>query len=332
MSDKIKNIDHERLISLYLSGEASDSEVILLENWVLEAPKNRKLFVQSKQAYHLSLSGANQAFDVDKAWNKVSQDLVSVNDDQKDEKVIDIRRGRRRLFSIAAAAAVILAAALWWYSDFGGTGVEYFESESMVLVDELPDGSIISLNRNSKISFEQKQNRSVKLHGDAYFEVKRDEQSPFIVEADDIQIRVLGTSFYVNAKSDKPNIEVMVSSGRVAVRYMQDSLILTRGQSAIFNKANKSLIQTTIEDINYLSWKTKTLTFDDMDLGQVLRKINEVYDAEIILQNEQLQNCKITVTFKQQELDAILSIISEQFDLTLSKNGSKITLKGPACN
>lgn len=318
-------MDPEVLIGKYLSHEATDEEVKWLEEWVGQKEENKIRFLKSRQAFHFASSKNKLDFDVDDAWQKVDNELK-----EESGKKVRLRPTRYRLLQVAAAAAVLIIAAFWYYQTNLNDSY-HLNADAVVLVDELPDGSIISLNRNSEVRFKQKNERQVVLNGDAFFEVKRDEQNPFIVQAGDLKVKVLGTSFYVNAQEDQSFVEVMVRSGRVAVHHGLDSLVLTAGQSARYHKNNKSLIQSTIEDINYLSWKTKTLIFEDESLAKVVQKINAVYDTHLVLESKVLENCHITVTFKDQGLDAVLSIIAETLDLDVQQKDEQFLLSGKGC-
>lgn len=326
MSDKKLHRDPESIMATYLAGEASAAEEKWLEEWVSQKEDNKKRFLKSRQAYNLASAGNDLNFDAESAWKKVGDELK-----EEGGKIVRMGLNRRRFLQVAAAVAVLVIAAFWYYQNNLNAAYQ-LNTDSMVLVDELPDGSIISLNKNSRIVFKQEKERQVTLNGDAFFEVKRDELNPFIVQAGEVKVRVLGTSFYVNAQADRDIVEVMVRSGRVAVQHGLDSLVLIAGQSARYHKTNKSLSQSAIEDINYLSWKTKTLVFEDESLAQVVDKINAVYDANLVLQTNSLENCPITVTFKDQELDAVLSIIAETLDLSVQHKDDQILLSGTCIN
>jgi transmembrane sensor len=325
MSEKNLHMDPESIIAKYLAGEATSSEVKWLEEWVRQDEENKNRFLQSRQAFYLTSSKTKLDFDVDSAFRKVGGAL-----EEKRGKIVSFRPKRNRLLQAVAAVAILIIAAFWYYQNTMNDGIT-LNAESMVLVDALPDGSIVSLNRNSEVKFKQQNERQVILKGDAFFEVKRDEQNPFIVHAGEVKVRVLGTSFYVNAQDDHNFVEVMVRSGRVAVHHGVDSLILSAGQSARYHPKDKSLVQSKIADINYLSWKTKTLIFEDEALANVLGKINAVYDTHLVLENKSLDNCQITVTFKDQGLDAVLSVIAETLDLDVQQKDGQILLSGRGC-
>lgn len=330
MNERFDHIDPILLISKYLAKEASREEILWLENWVLEDIENRDLFMSLRETHAVTAILGKEKVNKKDAWEKI-QDEISPIENGKIRSFPGDRRNRW-LLRIAAIAIILIAAGIWMLPKFVNQGVEFYNSESLVSISELSDGSTVSLNRNTKISFENSETRYAKLEGDAFFEVKRDIEHPFIVAAEDLNIRVLGTSFYVDARENLPSIRVMVNSGRVQVSHAQESIELMKGQSVTFDKKSKELKRSEIEDINYLSWKTKTLIFEDKKLEFVVKKLEEVYGKRITLENEKIENCKITVTFKEQELAAIIAIIAEQFDLSFQIQGEEFSLAGNSCD
>jgi len=321
----------EQLIGKYLSGETSREEVLKLEIWVKESEENSKMFLQIRQSWNLAaIDLSSEKINVDREWAS----FVSNNIDK--EKIISLDKGdekSRRKFILAIAAAILLLtmALVWMLGDEMINGEEIFSTGEMVSIEKLSDGSIISLNRNSKLNFDNSQQRRAILKGDAFFEVRPDEGRAFVVEAKELEIRVLGTSFYVDAKENKEDVKVIVNTGKVAVKHLNDSLVLVKGQMAIFNRSTKELKRSEVRDVNYLSWKTKALVFQDMSLQEVVTKLEEVYGREIELE-QHLRDCKITVSFRDQELEAVLSVILTTLNLSIIEKDKSLLLSGKSCN
>ena len=325
-------MEPEQLIHRYLSGESTEEEIRQLELWVSANAANQAAFRAYRQSWNLSALESQPEIDVDRGWAMVQN---KISGDSQNE-VVRIRAHRQplniRSWARYAAVLVFLITALFWaYQRFLRDDVSFLEAESLVSVNALPDGSTVSLNRQASIRFSNQKIRKATLQGDAFFEVQRDETRPFVVQTGDLRIQVLGTAFYVDARKDQPLIEVMVESGLVSVRYRQDSLILNPGQRARFDKTSHELSQSIIEDVNYLSWKTKSLVFKDKPLSDVIDKINEVYQSQVVLEDPNLGGCRITVSFMQQELDAMLTIMAETLDLGIERKAGQIVLSGKPC-
>ncbi len=321
------NKDYDILISKYLAREATTEEIEVLEKWVLQSAENKEKFNQYKNTWHLSHSKTK--VDVNDEWTKIAQDLFPKT------KVININRSRSSFPILKVAAAVLLlAVAGVWFFNSNDVEIQSLMAENTANIFQLNDGTEVTLNRNSKIEYVKGfkgKERKVSLTGDAFFNVKRNEEKPFIIATQNIEVAVLGTSFYVDSHEENPTIEVTVASGKVSVSTKKDEVILTVGEKGIFNKETGMLIEILNDDPNYLSWKTKQMTFDDMPLGQVIEKINEVYHANIQFENTKLKHCTLTTSFNKQSLHEVLEVIGKTLDIQIGKEGETILLKGNGC-
>ncbi len=322
------NTDYDILVSKYLAGEASADEIVALENWVHESIENKAKFNQYKNTWHLLQP--NASIEVEAAWKKVASNLFP------EAKVIDIHRKRNSfpMLKIAAAVLLLVMAGLWLFNSDKNIATKSLVAENTANIFQLNDGTEVTLNSHSKIEFIKGfkgKERKVTLNGDAFFKVKRNEQKPFVIETQNIEVAVLGTSFYVNSHTENSTIEVTVASGTVAVRAKEEEVILTKGEKGIFNKKTGELLEVLNDDPNYLSWKTKQMTFDDMPLEQVIDKINEVYHAEVQFENTKLKNCTLTTSFNQQSLHEVLEVIKKTLNLQAAEEGDIILLNGKGC-
>jgi ferric-dicitrate binding protein FerR (iron transport regulator) len=164
--------------------------------------------------------------------------------------------------------------------------------------------------------------------------VARDGTRPFVIDAGKALVEVLGTSFNVNAYRKNPVVEITVESGMVALTPKQDQseqIVLKAGNSGTFNKESKQLELISSSDPNNISWKTKELYFENSSLQEVADLISDVYNEELVILNQELTECPITVTFKNQSLDAILNVLEATMDLEISRTNGQITLDGTGC-
>jgi len=334
MSKNNGNINYEELIASYLAGETDQAEVHLLEKWVQENSANRKMFIQQKRAWQLTQSPKNYdgQFDTDKAWNQMESDLFG-----KDESLIQSRTiNFKPIYRMAAAIAAVFTIGYFVFFLVYMNGNQTLLASETTLTEILADGTEITLNRNSTLTFpkEFKENeRRVELEGDAFFNVARNPKKPFIIQSGEISVEVLGTSFYVNAKPDDSTIEVTVETGKVAVySVVENKIELIAGDMGTFNKQNKTLSKTLNSDSNFLSWKTKKLVFDNTPLEEVFRKIQETYHVNIQVPNTDILSCRWTALFDNQQLEIVLNVLQETFDLQINQSGEEIILSGTGCN
>jgi transmembrane sensor len=194
----------------------------------------------------------------------------------------------------------------------------------------LPDGSIIYLNKNTQISYLKSfKKRVVKLDGEAFFEVKKQNGHPFMVETKNTSIKVLGTSFNVRAPKDTMNTRVAVLSGKVEFSSKQagKKLIIEPKQQANYNSATNEIVKSELKDNNFLAWKTGILSFNNISLKEVLSTLSENYHVEFKIKDKALLELKLTCEFKNQGIEDILSEIEILLPIKLSTDKQSIIIE-----
>ena len=202
--------------------------------------------------------------------------------------------------------------------------------------DTLPDGTTAFLNKKSSITykFDKKTGtRKVALSGEGFFEVKHEEEKPFVIETEDAIVRDLGTAFNVKAYPDQDTIEVVVKEGLVQFYTKDDpGLNLFAGETGIYSKRLKSFTKLQRADTNVFAYKTGVFAFHAVDLRSVIERVNEVYDARITLGSDKIADCRLTVSFTNEELETIVDIIAETLALQVERKDKKeIILTGAGC-
>lgn len=147
----------------------------------------------------------------------------------------------------------------------------------------LADGSKVWLNAQSKlvypVYFTEKERR-IRLAGEAYFEVKAGQQ-PFIVETEDMEVRVLGTHFNVSAYADEETTATTLVSGQVEVNTgSQQKNILFPGQQAIWDKSKGETHVREVNALSYIQWKEGRFVFRNMALKDIMRTLGRWYNME----------------------------------------------------
>jgi len=277
------------------------------------------------------MPSSGQSYDLDAEWELMR------------EQIPELTRSHSLFFYAYRIAAVLVLGLIigigWSYgSRILGTEKRVAHDEAVELI--LEDGTHITLNRNSKIRYKRSfvtTGRKVILTGEAWFDVARDTSRPFVIDAGPAMVEVLGTSFNVNAYKGDPVVEITVESGVVALtskqekKEKQEQIVLRAGNSGTYHKQNQELVLVPAADPNSISWKTRKLYFDNSSLQEVVDLVNEVYGAHLVLANEKLASCQITVTFRDQSLEAILNVLESTLDLKLFRTGNEIFLEAPGC-
>jgi len=334
MSTESQHIKYLDLITKKLSNEISLEEDLKLEKWLEESNENRKVFDSYKGTWD----------DMDRVKHKSTREIDV--EWERLEKAIDFEEAKiqvkeRSLFAniyrYAAAILIIAVAAFTIYNYLNNQGTNQLVAKVQIQEVELPEGSKVTVNSNSKLSFPEKfknNKREVELSGEAFFEVTKDLNRPFIINAGDVRVEVLGTSFNVKAYENHKQIEVTVSSGKVAIYPIDnpdERVVLIKGQKAIFYKSSTKIEATLNTDINFASWKTKQIIFEDTPIPEVIRIINEIYKSDVNLVGDQLNDCPVTTAFDNQSLESILNVLKSTLDLSIEEKGTIIEISGDGC-
>jgi transmembrane sensor len=335
MKEDKDHIDYFELISRYLSGNASDEEVTLLEQWVLSSEENKSQFNAFRNAWMLSgVERPSQEIDVEGDWQSVSGQLFPKG------RVVPLpakpKRSLGLMVRIAAAVALLIVASVWIYQSINRDSALELITRNEIDDNYLPDGTQLAMNRFSSVKYAldtEGNSRTVELTGDAFFEVERDTAQPFVILAQDVKIEVLGTAFYVDARDDQPQVQVIVRSGLVGVTAQAQNIVLTPDEIGIYDKTTGELTKKQNEDINYMAWKTDVLRFENTELERVVFDLNRKFHANISIRNDEIKSCQISTTFENRSLDTIIKIIEETLrGIKSEKIGEEIVLSGSSCD
>lgn len=318
--------NRDDLIAKVLSGDASREEIALVEAWKNASTENNDYFELSKKLFSV-INDVKIEYNVNTAaaWNKLDERISD------EAKVIPLFK---RATLVRVAASLLLLIALGFLIKFivapkQMDPVKYLATTTTVL-DTLPDGSKVFINKNSEISYvADKDSRRVKLKGEAFFEVLHNEKQPFEIVINDVVIKDIGTAFNVKALPGTNTIEVVVESGEVQFYTSTDSgLNLTKGQKAIYNITTKQFVKGVLEPAeNVAGYRSRILNFSATPLDEVIKQINNVYDVNIGLDDEKLGNKELSVEFNNEPVDVVISIIAETLDLEIEKRDSVVILK-----
>lgn len=331
MIDDHKNIDE--LLVAYLLGELNGTQANEVSEWLAKSEENMRHFEQFVQVWNGSSKEKETSFNADKAWNKIAP------------KVHKKPFYQSPLFKVAAAVIIILGAANLLFN-LSNSRTEAFTNEVLatneILNDTLQDGSVITLNENTKLSYSNNFNaktRTVKLEGEAFFDIERDTTKPFIIELDQSSVKILGTSFNIKSDPKDELVSVYVKSGVVLFEYLSDSkdstylsVKLLAGDKVVYNKTTQKLeAANDSSTATEIYWMNKELIFDGIRLGQVTNILESVYEVDIVITEETSKNCLLTTNFQNANIDQIMEVIAVTFDLELEKTEQGFTLNGVSC-
>ncbi len=179
----------------------------------------------------------------------------------------------------------------------------------------LPDGSIVWLNSETKLSYNNNysiSNRDLQLNGHAYLEVTKNEDIPLVVSCNDLQVKVLGTKFDVNAYSFEDQFEIVLESGSVELLNTDDELFnyfLKPGELAEYDKESKDVDILEVDVSKLAMWREGYLLFDNTPMEDVIKKLELSFETDVIVKDPGVYKSVFNATFKDEGLKEILDFI-----------------------
>lgn len=328
----------ESILAKKVTGEATSSELAILDKWRNESAKNQSSYDEYSILWEMSAKYEPQSFEPD-FESALSSHLGLLQQEKKElpvvkeeSVVITMKQESKTLFffikRLSSFAAILI---------LGIASVFLFGNRSTTITADigirfvsLDDGSKIWLDEGASIVYKNgfgSVHRNIELRGRAYFDVYRNESLPFNIQENDINVTVLGTSFTV----DGNNNIVSVNSGEVSVTSDDELVILTKNQKT---QLSNNKLSTTIEKTNTAIWRNKTLSFDNSPFFQVVADINMFHNDKLEVDNNSLQtDCTFTSGgMSSESLENIIKILKKSYDLEVStSDNGKINLSIVDC-
>ena len=193
----------------------------------------------------------------------------------------------------------------------------------------LADGSRVWINSGSSLTYGNDFNRHermVSLDGEAYFEVAKDPQRPFIVHTREMEVQALGTTFNVSAYSDENYSSAVLAEGKIKVNVRGQEEMLTENDRAIVDKANHSLSTDRVYASDFIQWKDGNLYFENSSFDEIANTLSRVFNVEIRFASEKLRSIRFTGTLGNSSIRNALDILSLTSAMHYEMNGTAIEL------
>ncbi|AWV97058.1 FecR family protein [Arcticibacterium luteifluviistationis] len=196
----------------------------------------------------------------------------------------------------------------------------------------LKDGTLVKLNSDSKLSYPEefdKEARNVKLTGEAFFDVERDESRPFTINTSAFDIRVLGTSFNVEVHEAGQKAAVSVKTGKVRISLLQSEEVyeLTKNKKLILDLSTGDVtLQDTDVDLA-LKWTKGILYFNKTPFTEVEKSLERWYNIDIDIKDNSLNNKKLSGQHSNETLEEVLETLAYLLEFKYEIDGDKVTIK-----
>ena len=298
-------------IESYLCGEATESEIAALFQWIDASPENKKEFIQYKKVWALT----SRVGEEEEVW----------------DRHFAPRFGKQNLFQIywrvAKYAAMLLlvigAGFTFQYAVWGWQPDKLIYAQDCSIAAPLgqmtnivlPDGSKVMLNSGSSITYNgyfSNGERLVTLKGEAFFEVAKDQDHPFRIETSLLNFEVFGTSFNIEAYPDDPTINTTLVEGSLAIsdKTHKELHRLKPGENACYEADQTKLVVTNVNTGIYTSWKDGLITFRNEKLKEIAKKIERWYNVKIIINNPKIgEQAYFGTILKNKPVDQILEVL-----------------------
>lgn len=316
MKDNLhKSITIGQFIGRYLTNSESAREKEILDSWIIENSENKDFLnsIQSNKElvreYELM-----DLFNKKAAWERF-----------RDKVLLQSKTRALVRWRIAASIFILV----------GIIGILYFLSVDSSKINEradlytsvftengqrskvvLPDSSVVWLNSGTTLSYPGNfsgQNRKVTLTGQAYFQVIRNENNPFLVQANGLIVRVMGTKFDVNAYPEEDEIAVVLESGKVELalrEFKSFSYTMKPGERVALDLTDNSAMKVSRVDAPvYSSWKDGKLIFRNSPMGDVVEKLGRWYNVNIEITDPWIYNSLFSGTIKNESYEEIFRLI-----------------------
>ncbi|MGX1930588.1 FecR family protein [Flagellimonas sp. 2504JD4-2] len=199
---------------------------------------------------------------------------------------------------------------------------------------ELSDGTIAHLNAGSSLKypvrFLNKGNREVFLVGEAYLDVAKDSERPFIIStSDNLDVQVLGTQFNVSNYPEDTTTEVVLVEGSVGLQTddKSDTVVLEPGFKGSFDRQARDISTTPVITSIYTSWVKGELVFRGMSLENILKKLERHYNVAITNQNMEYSQKRFNANFGNQPIETVLNYFKNTYGIDYTINNNNVTLK-----
>lgn len=295
------------------------------QNWVNENPEKKEMADTAIALLRkISVEETLPAEMIEAAAARLNQRIHNTNNRKPVYYFI-----RKYRWAAAASILFIITGAFLWNIYFSSPGIK--TSFGQINENVLPDGSVVTLNANSSLSYtkgwKEGADREVWIKGEAFFHVQKTPQhSRFVVHADGFDVVVTGTKFNVVTREGKSN--VLLTEGSVT--------IITKDGKKIFMKpgdfvqiGNDQLEKKEIKNETVLAWKDHKMIFDNQPMSEAVKIIEEQYGVDIKIADDTIAAQPISGILPNDNLDVLLKALQATGNFSVTKSGNEILITNP---
>ncbi|MEZ5106599.1 MAG: FecR family protein [Draconibacterium sp.] len=321
MKNIFDKIEIGKIIGKYITGKESDKDLETLTSWLNHTPKNQSNFkvITDEKEIQKNIEEIEN-FNVDRAW-KNYKEKVAVNAQKK--QILTWKIAAVFIFLLGISGSLIT----YWSANkeepipvpvvYTTIVTENGETSKIIL----PDSSIVWLNSGTTLSYNNNfsvNNRDIRMQGEAYFNVKRNESIPLIVHFNEMEVKVLGTEFDLSTYPEDSEISVVLEKGSIELSHVANkfkSFTLRPGEIARFNETESKLVVSNIDTYEHVSWKDGVLIFNNAAMKEVFSKLERWYGVNIIVDDTNVYDLIFNATIVDENLEDIFRLIKYTCDI-----------------
>ena len=336
------------LLKKYVDGECTPEEIKLIDQWFLSHEENpdddRLIDVYERENLESTL------------FERIKANMQLRPEPQQIERL----SSRKMIWYRAAAAVVITMLAglgLYLYGERNiseeglsvtKTNISHLTNDTKnITLHMLSDGTVITLQPNGSIEFPDvfpADKREIVLKGEAFFDVTKDKNRPFIINTGDVTVKVLGTSFNVRAYEGAKEITVAVKTGKVSVyakggeidakkNTNKQEVILTPNQEVVYNIVNENFSRKIVDDPQIILEKPTlfAMEYDATPVAKIFQVVEENYGIDIVYDEAALSLCSLTTSMAEEGLYERIEIICQAIGAKYEMVDGKIVVTSSGC-
>ena len=236
-----------------------------------------------------------------------------------------LRLRATRMGRYASMAAMLAVGLFCGWALSGPRAAERFAfiTGSSISSFELPDGSRITLDKESRLEYDGdfgRDERNVRLVGKGFFEVEKMPDKRFVVEMGDVQVSVLGTTFDASNRTEEGIVSASLVEGSVAFRAGNQNLRLTPSRRAVYHVGSGEITVSEFDPEITTAWKDNLFRYKSLTLEEVLEQLSARYDVRIITDAGDVGRTRFSGALETRlSVEQALDIVSRQTGMEWSK-------------
>ncbi len=301
----------DNLIRKYLENKATDQERKVLLDWVRKEGNYEKFRIIKKE-WKKELS--HKITDYRMEDGIIRYQSFMLNDFRLRNRKIERNQKWYRYAVVGVLLVIVGAGYLSGVFFTENLSTTVFAGKGYVSSVILPDSSKVWINSGSSITYSNdfgENKRELSIKGQAYFEVVKNKKKPFVVNADDVQVKVLGTRFTLEDYENSGFVSVVLEEGAVEMtmeRFPNRKILLSPGDKVTYNVENQKIEKRKVKASRYSSWRNGILNFYNSPLKAVVNKLSNRYNYSFNL-DKSLEDIKVTFSVNQEDLSSVLELL-----------------------